>query len=95
MKNCGTFRTRSYHRQTTRAWRLGRDKATAQGGVFVLERFVEENLKRNELRVAVQGWKCGANAAQILFDLGYKIVAVSIAEVFILSQVSIPRTLMQ
>jgi len=58
---------------------LGRDTATAQGGVYTLEELVKElELDRSNLRVAVQGFgNSGYNAAKILHDLGYKIVAVS------------------
>ncbi len=62
---------------------LGRDSATAQGGVFVLEAYVKqkskkEKLERSKLRVAVQGFgEVGYFAAKILHELGYIIVAVS------------------
>ena len=58
---------------------LGRDTATAQGGVYTLEELVKKlKLDRSKLRVAVQGFgNSGYNAAKILYDLGYKIVAVS------------------
>ena len=55
----------------------GRDIATALGGVYVLE----EALKYNNLnlnKVAVQGFgNAGFNAAKLLFEKGFKIVAVS------------------
>lgn len=58
---------------------LGRDKATAQGAVYVLEEARQSlNKKPEELRVAVQGYgNAGAHAAEILHALGYKIVAAS------------------
>lgn len=57
----------------------GRESATAQGGVYVLESFIEKyNLKRNNLRVAVQGFgNAGYHAAKLLDGLGYVVVAVS------------------
>ena len=58
---------------------LGRDTATAQGGVYTLEELVKQlELDRSSLRVAVQGFgNSGYNAAKILHGLGYRIVAVS------------------
>ncbi len=57
----------------------GRNTATAKGGVHILEEFVKEKgLKRNELTVAIQGFgNAGMNMAKFLYDLGYKIIAVS------------------
>jgi glutamate dehydrogenase/leucine dehydrogenase len=58
---------------------VGRDTATAQGGVFVLERFVQAlGLEPSRLRVAVQGFgNAGATAARLLHEDGYTIVGVS------------------
>ena len=58
---------------------LGRDSATAQGGVYVLEELVKlQHLEPRNLKVAIQGFgNAGAHAAKILHGLGYKIVAVS------------------
>lgn len=58
---------------------LGRDKATGQGGVYVLEALREKMGKRREdLRVAIQGFgNVGFQAAKILHHIGYKIVAIS------------------
>jgi len=57
----------------------GRDIATAQGAVYVLEELREKlNKKPDELRVAVQGFgNAGYHAASILSRLGYKIVAIA------------------
>lgn len=57
----------------------GRGTATAQGAVYVLEELVKMLGKQQErLTVAVQGFgNAGFFAAQILHNLGYKIVAVS------------------
>lgn len=57
----------------------GRDIATAQGGVFVLEEVVRaQGLLPKETRVAIQGFgNAGATMAELLFDAGYTIVAVS------------------
>lgn len=56
-----------------------RDTATAQGGVYVLEDFVfSKKIDRETTRVVIQGFgNAGLNMAKILYDLGYKIVAVS------------------
>lgn len=57
----------------------GRDKATAQGGVFVLTELVQA-LQKNpkELTVAIQGFgNAGSVVADLLNGLGYTIVAVS------------------
>ncbi len=58
---------------------LGRDKATSQGGVFVLEALREKlGRERKDMRVAVHGFgNVGSHAAEILFDLGYPIVALA------------------
>ncbi|OHA50568.1 MAG: hypothetical protein A3A97_03300 [Candidatus Terrybacteria bacterium RIFCSPLOWO2_01_FULL_40_23] len=64
----------------------GRDTSTSLGGVFVLEWFLENSKEfkdrlPQDISVAVQGFgNVGANIAQILFNKGYKIVAVSDSE---------------
>jgi len=57
----------------------GRANATAQGGVYVLEEYVKsKGWRKRELRVAIQGFgNAGYNAALLLHELGYRIVAVS------------------
>ncbi len=57
----------------------GRGTATAQGGVYILEKAVEDKkLKRSNLKVAIQGFgNAGAVVAQLLHGLGYTITAVS------------------
>lgn len=57
----------------------GRDTATAQGGVFLLEDYIQQIDKAPEdITVAVQGFgNAGFHAARILHTLGYKIIAVS------------------
>lgn len=57
----------------------GRDKATAQGGVFVLLEAVKKlGLVPNETTVAVQGFgNAGAHMAELLSAQGFKIVATS------------------
>jgi glutamate dehydrogenase len=58
---------------------LGRDAATAQGGIYVLE----EYMKRNELdpkktKVIIQGFgNAGRHAAEIMHGMGFTIVGVS------------------
>lgn len=58
---------------------VGRDKATAQGGVYVLEDYVAmHNLNPAETRVVIQGFgNAGANAAEILHKQGYKVIGLS------------------
>lgn len=58
----------------------GRDTATAQGGVFLLQEYVENQLGKfsSDMKVAVQGFgNAGFHAARILNSLGYTVVAVS------------------
>ena len=56
-----------------------REQATAQGGVYVLESFLKKiKFKRKNLEAAIQGFgNVGANTAKILYDQGYKIIALS------------------
>lgn len=58
---------------------LGRDTATAQGGVYVLLEYLKrKNLNIKDISVAVQGFgNAGSNAAILLDNLGAKIVAIS------------------
>lgn len=57
----------------------GRDQATGQGGVYILEALVEhENYDKETTTIAVQGMgNVGHWFAKLAFDMGYKIVAVS------------------
>lgn len=70
---------------------FGRDIATSFGGIVVLEEFlkIKENFgkSKGELRVAIQGaGNAGANAARILAEKGYRIVAISDSRGGILNQ---------
>lgn len=58
---------------------LGRDKATAKGGVYVLEELMKEKgIDPSKTRVVIQGFgNAGANAARILEEMGFKIIAAS------------------
>lgn len=58
---------------------LGRNIATAQGGVYVLEQLIQDkNLKITDLKIAIQGFgNAGYTAASILNKMGAKIVAAS------------------
>ncbi len=64
----------------------GRDASTSQGGVFVLQWLLEndkhfEGRAPGDIRVAIQGFgNVGAHIARILFNAGFKIVAVSDSE---------------
>ncbi len=61
----------------------GREVATAFGGVVVLEKYMEQeplfkNKQKSEVTVAIQGFgNVGAHISRILFEKGFKIVAVS------------------
>lgn len=58
---------------------LGRDTATAQGGVYVLEEYCKAaRIDLASLKIAVQGFgNAGATVARLLHDAGCTIVAVS------------------
>lgn len=57
----------------------GREEATGMGGYFVLLHALKKlNIDPKETTIAIQGYgNVGASIAKILFDHGYKIVAVS------------------
>jgi glutamate dehydrogenase/leucine dehydrogenase len=59
-----------------------RSYSTSLGGIFVLEEAMGKmKMDRKEVRVAVQGFgNVGRNAARILYEKGYRIVAVSDSE---------------
>jgi glutamate dehydrogenase (NADP+) len=56
---------------------LGRDAATAMGAFFVMEAMLPKfNILRSNTTVAIQGFgNAGANLAEMLFQAGYKVVA--------------------
>ncbi|MXY14895.1 MAG: Glu/Leu/Phe/Val dehydrogenase, partial [Proteobacteria bacterium] len=58
---------------------LGREAATGQGALFVLDRWVERaGLNPREMRIAVQGFgNAGAHFACLAHQAGYHIVAIS------------------
>lgn len=58
---------------------LGRNIATAQGGIYVLEELTRDlGLNLSELRIAVQGFgNAGYTAASILGKMGAKVIAVT------------------
>ena len=58
---------------------LGRDTATAMGAFFVIQTLTEKlKRKKKSLTVAIQGFgNAGSILAELLFRVGYKIVAVS------------------
>lgn len=57
----------------------GRGSATAQGGFYVLQKFLaERDIKGDGLKIAIQGFgNAGSIFAQCAFDAGFTIVAVS------------------
>ena len=58
---------------------LGRDTATADGGLFILEEFIKQkNINPKDTTVIVQGFgNAGANAAELIHQAGFKIIGVS------------------
>ena len=58
---------------------LGREKATARGGIYVLDEYMKEKgMKVKGTTVVIQGFgNAGANAARILDEAGFKVIAVS------------------
>jgi glutamate dehydrogenase (NAD(P)+) len=61
---------------------LGREEATAQGVVYVMQAFAaDENLPLRGARVVIQGFgNVGAQTARLLHELGARVVAVSDVE---------------
>lgn len=56
----------------------GREEATGMGGFYVLEKLIAKLKLKKPLTVAIQGFgNVGSNLASILYDHGYKIVALS------------------
>lgn len=76
---------------------LGRDTATAQGAVYVLEEVVSVmDFPPRPLRVAVQGFgNAGYHAARLLHARGYKIVALSDSKHAIFADDLCPRKVME
>lgn len=66
----------------------GRDTATAMGGVFVLEAYLQEKkLTAKGLRVAVHGFgNAGATVATLLHERGFKIVGIADSKGSVMSQ---------
>jgi glutamate dehydrogenase/leucine dehydrogenase len=58
---------------------LGRNTATAQGGVYILEEVIKkQNLKPHETNVIIQGFgNAGRHVAKILSLLGFQIIGIS------------------
>lgn len=56
---------------------IGRESATAQGGIYVLERYLEKT-KREVKTVVIQGFgNVGGHAARLLHEKGIRVLAVS------------------
>jgi glutamate dehydrogenase/leucine dehydrogenase len=73
---------------------LGRDTATAQGGVYSMEYMTKALGMTGKLRVAVQGFgNAGATMAKLLHAAGHTIVAVSDSKGGIIGDVLDPLTL--
>jgi len=57
---------------------LGRDKSTARGGFYIIEDKYREIKDKSKIKVAVQGFgNAGQNIAEMLSEIGFKIIAVS------------------
>lgn len=57
---------------------LGRDKATALGGFYLMEEWVKRQGLQKPLTVAIQGFgNAGSVAASLFYENGYKVLAVS------------------
>ncbi|MCK5341162.1 MAG: Glu/Leu/Phe/Val dehydrogenase [Desulfobulbaceae bacterium] len=65
-----------------------RHYSTSLGGIYILEKAMKElGMEKAEARVAVQGFgNVGENAARILDDMGYRVIAVSDSRGGILNQ---------
>ena len=61
---------------------LGREEATGQGGLFVLEEYLAQTKQQNNgMTIAIQGFgNVGSNFAQLADQAGFKVVAISDAE---------------
>lgn len=70
----------------------GREAATAQGGVYIIDAIVSA-LRRNsrDIRVAIQGFgNVGYHAARLLEDRGYRIVGLADSKSALLSEQGLP-----
>ncbi len=57
---------------------LGRSYSTSQGGFFVLEEYLNCKKINKNIKIAIQGFgNAGYHLARLLFNAGYKIIAVS------------------
>ncbi|MDP5038941.1 MAG: Glu/Leu/Phe/Val dehydrogenase, partial [Candidatus Gracilibacteria bacterium] len=67
---------------------LGRDKATAQGGLFVLQKYLElENINISGKKISVQGLgNAGLTFLKLVKNLGVKIVGVSDSKMGIIDE---------
>jgi len=55
----------------------GRDKATAMGAFYIIQKKYKEE-KKEKISVVIQGFgNAGATIAKLLFEAGYKIIAIS------------------
>ena len=56
----------------------GRDKSTAMGAFYIIQEKYKNIENKSEISIAIQGFgNAGATIAKLLFDAGYKVVAVS------------------
>lgn len=57
---------------------LGRDKSTARGGFYIIEEKYKDVKDKSKLKVVIQGFgNAGQNIAEMLYEQGFKIIAVS------------------
>ena len=76
----------------------GRDTATAQGGIFILDEYVKEHkLKPTKMRVIVQGFgNAGATAARLVSEKKYQLIGASDSQGGVICNTHIdPRELMK
>ncbi|MCD5396848.1 MAG: hypothetical protein LRZ98_01795 [Candidatus Pacebacteria bacterium] len=56
----------------------GRDKSTAMGGYYILQEEYKDVVDKSQIKVAIQGFgNAGSVIAKLLFNDGFKIVAIS------------------
>ena len=61
---------------------LGRDKSTARGGFYIIEEKYKEIKDKSKLKIVIQGFgNAGQNIAEMLSEIGFKIIAVSDSQI--------------
>jgi len=61
---------------------LGRDKSTARGGFYIIEEKYKDVKDKSKLKVVIQGFgNAGQNIAEMLSEIGFKVIAVSDSQI--------------